>query len=90
MGLKIAWFTEGGQSGKIPRNFRGMRNDSAWMCTLNADHYNIHDNRLTSEYDLAIIVTDHDIIDYDFIYKNSKCIVDTRGRYKNKQNIIKA
>ena len=42
MGLRIAWFTEGGHQGRIPRNFRGMRNDSAWMCTLGADHYNIH------------------------------------------------
>jgi UDP-N-acetyl-D-glucosamine dehydrogenase len=43
-----------------------------------------------NEYDLVIIVTDHDIIDYDFIYKNSKCIVDTRGRYGFSEKVIKA
>ena len=53
--MKIAWFTEGGWSSKIPRNFKGMRNDSAWMCTLGADHYNIHQGQINNEYDLAII-----------------------------------
>ena len=40
--MKIAWFTEGGWTGKIPRNFKGMRNDSAWMCALDATHYPIN------------------------------------------------
>ncbi len=42
-------------------------------------------------FDVIIIVTDHDILDYEKIYKNSKLIVDCRGRYhKNKNdNIIK-
>lgn len=42
-------------------------------------------------FDVIIIVTDHDILDYKKIYKNSRLIVDCRGRYyksKNK-NIIK-
>ena len=41
MEQKIAWFTEGGWSGKIPRNHPGMRNDSAWMCVLDVTHYPI-------------------------------------------------
>jgi len=42
-------------------------------------------------FDVIIIVTDHDILDYEKIYKNSKLIVDCRGRYyKHKHdNIIK-
>jgi UDP-N-acetyl-D-glucosamine dehydrogenase len=42
-------------------------------------------------FDVIIIVTDHDILDYEKIRKNSKLIVDCRGRYhKNKDdNIIK-
>ena len=33
-------------------------------------------------YDAVVIVTDHDIFDYDLIKKNSNLIIDTRGRYK--------
>ena len=39
--IKVAWFTEGGWSGKIPRTHPDMRNDSAWMCILEATHYPI-------------------------------------------------
>ena len=38
---KIAWFTEGGWSGKVPRNHPNMRNDMAWMHILNTTHYPI-------------------------------------------------
>ncbi len=59
MEQRIAWFTEGGSQGRIPRNFRGMRNDSAWMCTLGAEHYNIHNidwwKAETKPYDLGIV-----------------------------------
>ena len=55
MGQKIAWFTEGGWSGKIPRNHRGMRNDSAWMCVLDAIHYPIWESHnIQEKYDLLI------------------------------------
>lgn len=54
--MKIAWFTEGGWSGKIPRDFRGMRNDSAWMCVLDATHYPINAvHSITEKYDLGIV-----------------------------------
>ncbi len=39
------------------------------------------------EYDLVLLVTDHDNYDYDFIYKNSNLIVDTRNAFK-KQTAI--
>ena len=45
---------------------------------------------LISKYDMVILVTDHDIFDYDLIKKNSKMIIDTRGRFNNKKNIIRA
>jgi len=42
-------------------------------------------------YDLVILSTDHDQYDYDFLQKNSKLIVDTRGRFRGKYlNIISA
>ena len=38
--------------------------------------------------DLVCIVTDHDYIDFEFVVKNSKSIINTRGSF-NKFNIIK-
>jgi len=53
---KIAWFTEGGWHGKVPRNHPNMRNDVAWMHVLDADHYPISDiNKIQGDYDLGII-----------------------------------
>ncbi len=41
-------------------------------------------------YDLVILTTDHDVFDYDLIFQNAKCIVDTRGRYKKSDKVITA
>ena len=43
-----------------------------------------------AEYDLVIIVTDHDAFDYELIEKEAKLIVDTRGRLKKSNNVFKA
>ena len=44
-----------------------------------------------SEMDCILIATDHDAFDYDFIQKNSRLIIDTRGRYRNKaSNVVKS
>jgi len=43
------------------------------------------------KYDLVILSTDHDQYDYEFLQKNSKLIVDTRGRLdRNLSNVISA
>ena len=42
------------------------------------------------KFDLTIIVTDHDLIDYKNLEENSKLIVDTRGRYKEGETIFRA
>lgn len=39
-----------------------------------------------SEYDGVIILTDHDVFDYDQILRLSKIVVDTRGRYNSIQS----
>ena len=76
---KIVWLTEGGFEGKVNRNYEGMRNDSAWMCNLNATHVNITKAHLLNEnYDLAIVTipkTHIDIISqYPFIeHLRKKC-----------------
>ena len=41
--------------------------------------------------DCVIISSDHDVFDYTMIQNNSKLIIDTRGRYREKlNNVIKA
>ena len=41
-------------------------------------------------FDCVLLLTDHDIFPYEMIRKNSKLIIDTRGRFKKSDNIIKA
>ena len=56
MEYKIAWFTEGGWSGKVPRNHPNMRNDMAWMHLFNVDHYPIYNiHQIQEKYDLGIV-----------------------------------
>ena len=67
--MKIAWFTEGGWTGKIPRTHEGMRNDSAWMCVLDAVHYPITNVHLVQEkYDVGIITIPKKGIEYFLTY----------------------
>ena len=54
--MKIAFFTEGQYAGKIPRIHPNMRTEMAWMCTLAADHYNIHGEEIKDYYDLGICI----------------------------------
>jgi hypothetical protein len=53
--MKIAFFTEMGFQGKVPRTHDNMRTEFAWMVALDADHYNIHSNP-TTQYDLGIVI----------------------------------
>ena len=41
-------------------------------------------------YDLVLLATDHDDFDYNLIQKESKLIVDTRGKIKNTKNVHRA
>tara|TARA_R110000744_G_scaffold188174_1_gene307475 strand:+ start:895 stop:1788 length:894 start_codon:yes stop_codon:yes gene_type:complete len=53
--MRIAFFTEGGYQGKISRDNPNMRTDLAWICSLNADHWNINSSP-NQQYDLGIII----------------------------------
>jgi hypothetical protein len=53
--MKIAFFTEMNFFGKISRMHENMRTEFAWMCALNADHYNIKQTP-TNKYDLGIVI----------------------------------
>ncbi|GJQ43762.1 MAG: hypothetical protein JETCAE03_32600 [Ignavibacteriaceae bacterium] len=51
---KIAFFTEMGFTGKIPRNHRNMKTMEAWICALEADHIPLLSG-FNKQYDLGII-----------------------------------
>lgn len=53
--MKVAFFTEMGFNGKVPRTHSNMRTEFAWMVALNADHYNLTQTPDT-EYDLGIAI----------------------------------
>jgi len=54
--MKIAFFTEMGFTGKIPRTHKNMRTEFAWMVASDATHYPL--NVVPSErYDLGIVIT---------------------------------
>ena len=55
--MRIAFFTEMGFEGKVPRNHPNMRTEFAWMCALNADHHSIIKAPfITEKYDLGIVI----------------------------------
>ena len=55
------------------------------------DKISINLDESIGNYDLIILSTDHDEYDYEYLQKNSKLIVDTRGRFKGSHpNIISA
>lgn len=53
--MRIAFFTEMNFHGKVARNHIHMRTEFAWMCALEADHYNIKDVPV-EKYDLGIAI----------------------------------
>jgi hypothetical protein len=54
--MKIAFFTEGGYTGKVPRNIP-MRTDQAWVCVLNAVHHCVFKlNEVNQKYDIGVVI----------------------------------
>lgn len=55
--MKIAFFTEGGYFGKVPRNNPNMRTDQAWVCALDAIHIPIFNTpEITERFDVGIVI----------------------------------
>jgi hypothetical protein len=61
--MKIAFFTEMGFTGKVSRTHDNMRVEFAWMCALNAEHFNLDaaiksctDMNGMQVYDLGIVI----------------------------------
>ena len=42
--------------GKVPPNHPNMRTEFAWMCALDADHYNIHNIYDVIDYDVVFVI----------------------------------
>jgi hypothetical protein len=53
--MNTAFFTEGSYKGKVPRNHPNMRTDLAWVCSLEADHWNLNDSP-PQKYDLGVVI----------------------------------
>lgn len=53
--MKIAFFTEMGFHGKVPRDHPNMRVEFAWMCAMDMDHYNINETP-NEKYDLGLVL----------------------------------
>jgi hypothetical protein len=54
--MKSAFLTEMNFNGKIPANHNNMRTEFAWMCALQADHFNIHQYEHVKGYDVVFII----------------------------------
>ena len=56
--MMVAFFTEGGYQGKVPKNNPNMRTDMAWVHALDADHYPIYliEQLPSNSYDLGIAI----------------------------------
>ena len=53
--MRVAFFTEMGFTGKVPRTHTNMRTEFAWMVAMDADHYNLKQVP-EQEYDLGIVI----------------------------------
>jgi len=54
--MKVAFFTEMGFRGRVPRTHKNMRTEFAWMVGLDAEHFNLNDTP-SQKYDLGIVIT---------------------------------
>ena len=71
MSGSIAFFTEMGFNGKISRTHENMRTEFAWMCALQADHFN-YKQPPNKKYDLGIVIIPKKDPNFDInVIKNS-------------------
>ena len=57
--------------------------------TFNSKSINITPHNL-QKFDITILMTDHDKFNYKMIYKHSKIILDTRGKFKVDSKVMRA
>ena len=56
--MKVAFFTEGGYTGKVPRQHPNIRTDLAWICALEAEHIPISyiQSVPDNSFDLGVLI----------------------------------
>lgn len=62
--MEVAFFTEMGFTGKVPRTHDNMRTEFAWMVALDADHYHFSEN-FSKEYDLGVVIIPKKLLKFD-------------------------
>jgi len=70
--METAFFSEMDFIGKISRTYENMRTEFAWMCALNADHYNLH-SYPSKKYDLGIVIIPKKNPDMDISLLKKTC-----------------
>ncbi len=58
--------------------------------SLGAKKINVINSSNLKKFDLVILMTDHDKFSYKLIYKNSRNIIDCRGKYKVDEKVERA
>jgi len=49
------------------------------------------DDKRIASYDVVLLATDHDVVDYELVKRHARLIIDTRGKYlEPSANVIKA
>lgn len=71
--MEVAFFTEMGFNGKVPRTHNNMRTEFAWMVALNADHYNINQTP-NKKYDLGITIIPKNNPQFDLKKLKQYCV----------------
>lgn len=70
--MKVAFFTEMGFQGKVPRTHNNMRTEFAWMVALDATHFNIRTTPDTY-YDLGVVIIPKNNPDFDISSLKQYC-----------------
>mgnify|MGYP003113675553 CR=1 FL=1 len=85
--MQIAFFTEGGYTGKVPRNMP-MRTDQAWVCALDAVHHCIFKlNEINQKYDVGVVIIPKEK-NREHLVKQQYPLIDNIRNYCNKVIIM--
>lgn len=83
----IAFFTEGGYTGKVPRNIP-MRTDQAWVCALDAVHHCIFKlNEVNQKYDIGVVIIPKEK-NREYLVKQQYSLIDNIRNYCDKVIIM--
>ena len=85
--MQIAFFTEGGYTGKVPRNMP-MRTDQAWVCALDAVHHCVFRlNEINQKYDIGVVIIPKEK-NREHLVKQQYPLIDNIRNYCNKVIIM--